>query len=69
MRNVAAFYHDSCWGFVYCHRHPELGTPHRVVREKILTLHAATEEGFAGIPLPQFVRQEFAAYLDCSLPC
>jgi hypothetical protein len=56
-------------GFVYRRRRPELGTLHRVVREDILTLYAAAEEGFAGVPLPQFVRKEFAGYLDCGLLC
>ena len=40
----------------YERRRPEQGTLHRVVRENLLTLLAAAEQGFAGAPLPDFVR-------------
>ena len=40
---------------------------HRVVRENLRTLYAAAEEGFAGAPLPGFVRAELEGYVDCGL--
>jgi hypothetical protein len=46
---------------------PEQGTLHRVVRENLRTLYAAAEEGFAGAPLPDFVRAELDEYLACGL--
>jgi len=51
----------------YERRRPEAGTLHRVVRENLRTLYAAAEEGFAGAPLPAFVRAELEGYLDCGL--
>ena len=54
-------------GLVYSRRWPELGTLYRVVREKVRTLYAAAQDGFAGATLPPFVRQEFEGYLDCGL--
>jgi hypothetical protein len=38
-----------------------------VVRENLQTLYAAAQEGFAGVALPPFVRQELEGYLDCGL--
>jgi len=40
---------------------------HKVVRENLQTLLAAAEQGFAGAPLPDFVRAELADYLHCGL--
>ncbi|MFC1642924.1 transposase zinc-binding domain-containing protein [Myxococcota bacterium] len=54
--------------YVYERRRPELGTLHQVVRENLLTLYAAVEEGSAS-PLPEFVRREFEQFLDCGLLC
>jgi hypothetical protein len=51
----------------YERRRPEQGTLHRVVRENFQTLLAAAEEGFAGAPLPNFVRAEMEGYLGCGL--
>jgi hypothetical protein len=51
----------------YERRRPEEGTLHRVVRENLRTLYAAAEEGFAGAPLPGFVRAELEGYVDCGL--
>jgi hypothetical protein len=39
---------------------------HRVVRENLLTLFAAIEEGFAS-PLPKFVRCELENYVHCGV--
>jgi hypothetical protein len=50
---------------VYERRRPENGTLHRVVRENLLTLYAATEAGETAAPLPSFVRKELEGYLDC----
>ena len=58
----------SAGGYAYERRRPELGTLHRVVRENLHTLYAATEQGFS-TPLPQFVRRELEHYLDCGLLC
>jgi len=55
--------------YVYERRRPELGTLHRVVRENLQTLYAAVEQGFTGAALPEFVRRELEAYLDCGLLC
>jgi hypothetical protein len=52
----------------YVQRRPELGTLHQVVRENLLTLYAAAEQGFTA-PLPEFVKRELEAYLDCGLLC
>ena len=38
-----------------------------MVREKLRTLYAAAQDGFAGTALPPFVRQELEGYLDCGL--
>ena len=40
----------SAGGYAYERRRPELGTLHRVVRENLQTLHAATEQGFSTPP-------------------
>jgi len=53
----------------YARRRPELGTLHQVVRENLRTLYAAAERGFAGTPLPDFVRRELEGYIDCGLLC
>ena len=52
-------------GYVYARRRPELTTLHKVVRENLATLYAATEAGFDGTPLPRFVRQELDGYVGC----
>ena len=39
---------------------------HRVVRENLATFYAAIEEGWQ-TGLPEFVRAEFAGFLDCSV--
>ena len=49
----------------YARRRPELSTLHKVVRENLATLYAATEAGFDGTPLPRFVRQELDGYVGC----
>ena len=51
----------------YERRRPEEGTLHRVVRENLRTLYSAAEEGFAGAPLPRFVRAELEGYVECGL--
>ena len=50
----------------YARRQPELGTLHQVVRENLLTLYAATEQGFES-PLPAFVRDELEGYGACGV--
>ena len=55
--------------YVYDRRRPELGTLHQVALESLRTLYAAAELGFAGTPLPQFVRRELEGYVDCGLLC
>jgi hypothetical protein len=40
-----------------------------VVRENLNTLYAAAEQGFAGAPLPDFVRAELKGYVDGGLLC
>jgi hypothetical protein len=42
---------------------------HRVVRENLLTLYEAVEEGFAGASLPAFVRKELDGFVGCGLLC
>ena len=54
-------------GYTYARREPEQGTLHRVVRENLQTLFAAAEQGFAGAPLPDFVRAELEDYVGCGL--
>jgi hypothetical protein len=53
----------------YERRRPENGTLHRVGRENLKTLYAATEDGDPGAALPAFVRKELEGYLDCGLLC
>jgi hypothetical protein len=53
----------------YRRRQPELGVLHQVVRDNIETLYAAVEQGEPGVALPDFVRAELEAYLDCGLAC
>ncbi|MBK7583312.1 MAG: hypothetical protein IPI67_24360 [Myxococcales bacterium] len=40
----------------YARRRPEATALHQVVRDNLLTLYAAAEDGFAS-PLPSFVRK------------
>jgi hypothetical protein len=40
---------------------------HIVVRENLQTLLSAAEQGFAGAPLPDFVRAELEGYVHCGL--
>lgn len=54
-------------GVTYQRREPELGTLHQVVRDNIETLFAAVSEGEVAAALPDFVRKELEAYLDCGL--
>ena len=51
----------------YARRRPELTTLHRVVRESLLTLYAAVEDGGTGASLPAFVRKELDGYVACGL--
>jgi len=37
-----------------------------MLRENLLTLYAAIEQGFAG-PLPEFVKREFEGFVDCGI--
>jgi hypothetical protein len=46
---------------------PEGTTLHRVVRDNLLTLYRAVEEGFAGAALPEFVRQELDGFVGCGV--
>lgn len=51
----------------YERRRPKNSTLHRVVRENLKTLYAATDDGETGAALPRFVRKELESYLDCGL--
>jgi hypothetical protein len=51
---------------VYERHDPEALALHRVVRENLATFYAAIEEGWQ-TGLPEFVRAEFAGFLDCSV--
>ena len=51
---------------MYERRDPEAEGLHRVVRENLATFYAAIEQGWV-TGLPEFVRAEFAGYLDCSV--
>ena len=51
---------------MYERHDPEAHALHRVVRENLATFYAAIEEGWAE-GLPEFVRAEFAGYLDCGV--
>jgi hypothetical protein len=53
----------------YERRRPENRALHRVVRENLMTLYAATDDGGTGATLPAFVRKELEGYLDCGLLC
>ena len=57
---------STAGAYTYARRRPEATTLHQVVRENLLTLYAAIEQGFAS-PLPAFVRDELEGYLDCGL--
>jgi hypothetical protein len=50
----------------YARRRPEATALHQVVRENLLTLDAAIEQGFASA-LPGFVRDELEAYVGCGI--
>jgi hypothetical protein len=50
----------------YERRRPEQSRLHSVVRESLLTLFAAIEQGFAS-PLPEFVRSELEGYVNCGV--
>jgi len=50
----------------YARRKPEASALHQVVRENVLTLYAAIEQGFAS-PLPKFVRDELEGYVACGV--
>jgi hypothetical protein len=50
--------------YTYARRRPEATALHQVVRENLLTLYAAIEQGFAA-PLPEFVKRELEGYVDC----
>jgi hypothetical protein len=52
--------------YAYERRRPESTTLHRVVRENLLTLYAAVEQGFASV-LPAFVRDELEGYVACGV--
>ena len=52
--------------YSYERRRPESTTLHQVVRENLLTLYAAVEQGFAS-PLPSFVRDELDGYVACGV--
>ncbi|HEX7489543.1 MAG TPA: transposase, partial [Anaeromyxobacteraceae bacterium] len=56
-------------GHVYARRRPEQTSLYAVVRDNLRTLYAAVEDGFAGAPLPDFVRKDLEGYLDCGLLC
>ena len=51
---------------MYERHDPESQALHQVVRENLATFYAAIEEGWA-TELPEFVRAEFAGYLDCGV--
>jgi Transposase zinc-binding domain/Putative transposase len=50
----------------YQRSRPEQSALHLVVRENLLTLLAAIEQGFAS-PLPEFVRSELEGYVQCGV--
>jgi hypothetical protein len=51
---------------VYERHDPFAQSLHQVVRENLATFYAAIEEGWES-RLPEFVRAEFAGYLDCGV--
>ena len=52
---------------VHCARHrPEQATLYRLVQQHAQTFPAQTEEA-AGASLPQFIKDEFDAYLECGI--
>jgi len=53
----------------YARRRPETTTLYKVVLDNLQTLYAAAEAGFAGVPLPAFVRSELDGFLACGLLC
>jgi hypothetical protein len=57
---------STAGAYTYARRRPEATALHQVVRENLLTLYAAIEQGFAA-PLPAFVRDEFEGYVDCGV--
>jgi hypothetical protein len=50
----------------YARRRPEATALHRVVRDNLRTLYAASEHGFAS-PLPGFVKDELEGFIDCGV--
>jgi hypothetical protein len=52
--------------YAYERRRPEATALHQVVRENLLTLYAAIEQGFAA-PLPKFVNSELEGFVDCGV--
>lgn len=53
-------------GVEYRRRRPELGELYRVVADNYRTLEAAADQNVIA-PLPSFVKDEFASYLDCGV--
>lgn len=66
---VAAPSSSPVSGRTYARRRPEEGALYKVVQGNLQTLYAAAEDGFAGAPLPRFVRKELEDYLTCGLLC
>lgn len=50
----------------YARRRPEATALYQVVRDNLLTLYAAAEDGFAS-PLPGFVRNELDGFIGCGV--
>ncbi|MCK6576103.1 transposase zinc-binding domain-containing protein [Myxococcota bacterium] len=50
----------------YERRRPEATALHQVVRDNLLTLYAAAEDGFAS-PLPGFVKDELEGFISCGV--
>ena len=67
-RSVSAPSAPACVArqYSYERRRPESTTLHQVVRENLLTLYAAVEQGFAAA-LPSFVRDELEGYVACGV--
>ena len=51
----------------YERRRPEQTPLHRLVREHYATFAAEVDNASGGHGLPQFVKDEFDAYLDCGI--
>ena len=52
----------------YERRRPEQTLRYRLVREHYETFASEIERAAGGAGLPQFVKDEFDAYLDCGIP-